>query len=812
MTDKMINADSRLHVLVQDAGQQVFQIQESLISRPSHEESPADASKLSFLFTEEPFAFQVTRRESGEVLFNTSIDTLVFESQYVRLSTSLPPNPNVYGLGEHSDSYRLRTYEGYRRTLWNREAPFIPRKENLYGSHPMYIEHRTTGTHGVLLLNSNGMDVNYNRSSSGDHYLEYNTIGGVLDFYFFAGPDPKDVSRQHAEAFGLPAMAPYWSLGFHQAKYGYWDVNFLAEVVANHSAANIPLEVIWADIDHMHLRKDFTVDPERFPMDKMRELVHTVHERGQRFVMIVDPGISTDEHPTLARGRELGAFLKAEDGSDYRGVQWAGEVVWPDYMSPEADEWWTQEISTFFDPDTGLDSDGIWIDMNEASNFCPDVTCDPKKHADDTNTPPDPSNPPRDNTGRPIPGFPDSFQPPQQKLRTRQTEDGDKKGLPDRDLLNPSYEISNALGNISDSTLWTNITNHDGTRQYDTHNMYGLSMTKATNRAMVNRRPGKRPFVLSRSTFLTSGVWGFHWFGDNFSAWDDYRLSIAQMLGFTTVHNMPMVGTDVCGFNGDAQELMCARWAMLASFMPFMRNHADISAPFQEFYLWESVTNAARKALDARYRLLDYLYTALYLSSSTGVPSVNPLFFLYPSDEKTYDIDLQFVLGDAILVCPIVEDDAQTVTFYLPDDIFYDFWTHEPVRGGGENVTLDEVSWTDIPVYIRGGSVIPLRAESANTTATLRKKNFEIIVAPGLDGNADGVLFLDDGESTIGGEAGESLLEFSWNGDTLRVDGRFGYTSDLAVQSVTVLGEGGNRTVDGDWSLDGPFEVSVPAK
>lgn len=346
--------------MIQDAGEQVFQIQESLIPRPSHEETPAESAKLAFTLTEEPFAFQVSRRESGEVLFNTSLSNLIFESQYVRFGTILPVDPNIYGFGEHSDRFRFRTGEAYQRTLWNREAPFIPRESNLYGSHPTYLEHRSTGAHAVLLLNSNGMDIKLDKTEAGDgHFIEYNTIGGVVDLYFFAGPDPADVSRQHAQVLGLSTLTPYWSLGYHQAKYGYWDVHYLAEVVANHSAANIPLEVIWADIDHMHYRKDFTLDPDRFPLDKMRALVETVHDRGQRFVMITDPGISTDEHPTLQRGRELGAFLRADDGSEYRGVQWAGEVVWPDYMSEEAEQWWTEEIGIFFDPETGLESDGM---------------------------------------------------------------------------------------------------------------------------------------------------------------------------------------------------------------------------------------------------------------------------------------------------------------------------------------------------------------------------------------------------------------------------------------------------------------------
>lgn len=336
--------------------------------------------------------------------------------------------------------------------------------------------------------------------------------------------------------------------------------------------------------------------------------------------------------------------------------------------------------------------------------------------------------------------------------------------------------------------------------------MYGLAMAQATHRGMVKRKPNVRPFVLSRSTFLTSSTWAAHWFGDNYSAWDDYRFSIAQMLAFTAVHNMPMVGSDVCGFNGNAQELMCARWAMLGSFMPFMRNHADISAPIQEFYQWELVTEAAIKALDARYRLLDYLYTSLHLSSADGSPSTYPLFFLYPSDENTFGIQTQFFLGKSLLVSPVVDDDSQSVTFYLPDDVFYDFWTLEQVQGNGEDVTLDDVAWTDIPVYIRGGSVLPLRSQSANTTTVLREKNFELVVASGRDGSAEGVLYLDDGESI---EGDVSVIEFAWDGTTLQASGSFEYTSGLEVERVIILGDAGNSTVEGSWSLDGPFEVTV---
>ncbi|KAI1758951.1 glycoside hydrolase family 31 protein [Hypoxylon sp. FL1150] len=804
--------EARLHVKISDAGLDVFQVQDHIVSRPSSQNVSSSDAALQFSLVESPFSFSVTRSSSREVLFNTTGSQLVFESQYVYLKNQLPQHPNVYGLGEHSDSFRLPT-ENYQRVLWNSESPFIPRLSNLYGSHPNYLDHRgEAGSHGVFLLNSNGMNININQTDEGEQFLEYNIIGGILDFYFLAGPSPSDVSQQYAEVVGLPAMMSYWTFGFHQCKYGYWDVNMVAEVVANYSAANIPLETMWSDIDYMDLRQVFTTDPERFPLDKMRELADTLHQRSQQYIMMLDPGIHRlDNYSTFTRGDEKGVFLKADDGSNYRGVQWAGEVVWPDWIAPETQDWWADEISRFFDPESGIDIDGAWNDMNEASNFCPDVNCDPAQQAIDGNNPPQPTNPPRNNTGRPIPGFPGDFQPDPtlaRHIQLRQAASGQMKGLPGRNLFSPQYRINNHRGDLSDYTLYTNITNSDGTHQYDTHNMYGFTMITATRNALLARRPGRRPFVLTRSTFAGAGTKAAHWFGDNASTWDDYRTSIAQLLAFAAVHQMPMVGSDVCGFNGNAEEHMCARWALLGAFMPFYRNHADISAPFQEFYLWDLVAQAARKAIDARYRLLDFAYTAMYRASTTGAPVANPLFFVYPADENTFGIDTQFFYGDALLVSPVTEDDAESVTYYLPDDVFYDFWTLEPVRGTGANVTADNVTWTDIPVHIRGGTVLPLRIESANTTAELRQKNFQLIVAPGLDGKAAGSLYLDDGESLDVGDQ-KSDVSFVWDGATFRAAGIFGYSTDVVVENVVILGREQPVTHQGPWSLNESFEFTL---
>jgi alpha-glucosidase len=147
-----------------------------------------------------------------------------------------------------------------------------------------------------------------------------------------------------------------------------------------------------------------------------------------------------------------------------------------------------------------------------------------------------------------------------------------------------------------------------------------------------------RAAMLTRSTFAGAGSKAAHWFGDNASFWSHYRITIAQMLAFTALHQIPMVGSDVCGFNGQTTEELCSRWAMLDAFQPFYRNHADITSGAQEFYRWPTVTAAAKKAIAARYQLVDYIYTALYRQSTVGTPLVQPLFFHYPDVADTFGI------------------------------------------------------------------------------------------------------------------------------------------------------------------------------
>jgi alpha-glucosidase len=177
----------------------------------------------------------------------------------------------------------------------------------------------------------------------------------------------------------------------------------------------------------------------------------------------------------------------------------------------------------------------------------------------------------------------------------------------------------------------------------------------------------------------------------------------------------------------------------------------------------------------------------------------------YPSDSNTYAIENQFFYGPSLLINPVTEESSTSVSFYVPQGIWYDFGTQKPVTGAGSLVKYENVGTSDIPILVEGGSIIPTRVESAMTTRALRDKDFELHIAPDAEGKASGTLYLDDGENLV--QTGTSEIVFTWDGSKIKAAGTFGFPTVLHFRSVTIYGEEPqkyeiNKGLEGAWEYD----------
>jgi hypothetical protein len=171
-----------------------------------------------------------------------------------------------------------------------------------------------------------------------------------------------------------------------------------------------------------------------------------------------------------------------------------------------------------------------------------------------------------------------------------------------------------------------------------------------------------------------------------------------------------------------------------------------------------------------------------------------PLSWVHPEDESTISIEHQFYFGPALLVSPVVAENSTTATFYVPNEVYYDFFTLAPVQGEGAEIAVEDVGYETIPLHIRGGSIVPLRTGEANTTERNRDLPFHLVIAPNSTEQAWGYLRLDDGISLDPGDA-TSDIWMSFGNDTLEISGSFGYNESNIVDAIVFAGQTENRTI-----------------
>ena len=259
---------------------------------------------------------------------------------------------------------------------------------------------------------------------------------------------------------------------------------------------------------------------------------------------------------------------------------------------------------------------------------------------------------------------------------------------------------------------------HDGDGHEDDHaryhNVYGMQMARTTHEAMRRLRSDHRPFVLTRSGFAGVQRYAAVWTGDNVSTWEHLALSI-PMLCNLSVSGVPFVGSDIGGFAGESSGELFARWLQAAALTPFCRAHAEIGTcnrePWSHGEEFEAINRAS---IELRYQLLPYLYSLFYEHEQIGTPVMRPLWFDYPSDQRTYEVEDQFLVGSELLVAPVINEGSVRRNVYFPcGSEWRDWWTGASYEGNSE-IEIDAPIET-LPLFIRAGAALPTQAVVQHT-------------------------------------------------------------------------------------------------
>lgn len=342
------------------------------------------------------------------------------------------------------------------------------------------------------------------------------------------------------------------------------------------------------------------------------------------------------------------------------------------------------------------------------------------------------------------------------------------------DFLNPEarnwwankFQFSEYKGSTKDLMTWNDmnepsvfngpeVTMHKDAVHYgnwehrDVHNLYGILQHMSTFAGHLLRSGQKeRPFVLSRAFFAGTQRYGAVWTGDNKAEWSHLKASIPMLLSMN-VAGLPFVGADVGGFFGNPEAELLVRWYQAAVFTPFFRGHAHLDTRRREPWLFgETNTRLIRAALRKRYLILPYLYTLMHKSYQTGCAVMRPLWMEFPEEKKTFAIDDEYLFGSSLLVKPVTSSGQGDVIVYFPGNssqIWYDFDTFKIHQGGISDAIPTPMD--KIPVFIRGGSIIPIKERIRRASSLMAKDPYTLIIALDDEGKAEGELYIDDGHT-----------------------------------------------------------------
>ncbi|HEX3438491.1 MAG TPA: TIM-barrel domain-containing protein, partial [Pseudacidobacterium sp.] len=288
----------------------------------------------------------------------------------------------------------------------------------------------------------------------------------------------------------------------------------------------------------------------------------------------------------------------------------------------------------------------------------------------------------------------------------------------------------------------------------------------------------KRVFLLTRSAFLgQQRVGAAVWSGDVYSTYWALSHQVPAGLNFA-LSGYPYWTTDIGGYwtqpehppaDPVFQELY-TRWFEYGAFCPIFRTHGH--RPVNELWAYGKVEPILVTYDKLRYRLMPYIYSLAWRVHHDDYTIQRPLVMDWQQDPKTWNISDQFMFGPAILVNPVLKQDAKQRNLYLPDaPLWYDFWTGASQKGGQE---IDAAAPLErMPLFVRAGSIVPLGPEIEYADESPAGP-IELRVYAGADGSFN--LYQDEGDNYDYEQSQYSIIPIHWSdaSKTLTMDVRSG--------------------------------------
>ena len=508
-------------------------------------------------------------------------------------------------------------------------------------------------------------------------YTELNRLiicseSGNADIYRFTADSADEIVRQFRAITGQSYIPPKWAFGFGQSRWGYKSEEDIRAVFTRYQDASVPLDSIYLDIDYMERYKDFTVNTESFP--HFSDFVEEMRKSHVHLVPIIDAGVKMEEgYETYEEGCEKDYFVKKENGERLVAAVWPGRVHFPDFFKPEVQNWFGHKYQFLLEQ--GID--GFWNDMNEPAIFYTE----------------------------------DRLKEVFEEIEKYKNENLD---------IQSYFAFTNLV-----STLGNNPADyrrfyheHEGqTIRHDkVHNLFGFYMTKAAGEALRKMEPNKRILLFSRSSYIGMHRYGGVWTGDNKSWWSHLLLSLQQMPALNMCGFL-YSGSDIGGFGADCTEDLMARWLSLAILTPLYRNHACAGTRLQELYQFQNL-DSFRKIIELRYALIPYIYSEFMKAAVKNEMYFRPLSFIWSKDSRAYEVEDQLVVGEGIMLAPIVEQNHNGRTVYLPESMkllrfkAWNDYTEEILPAGTHYV---ECRLFETILFLRKGHVLPLIKPAKNT-------------------------------------------------------------------------------------------------